>query len=222
MKKRVLAGAVAGVAVAGAGAAVAATRFGSPQQESQAVVSDAAKQLGVQPSELSAALKKALEDRIDAAVAAGRLTKEQGQELKQRVESGDFPIFGEHGFGGPGFAFHDRGVGPFGGLAAAAGYLGLSQSELRTRLENGNTLAAIAKAQGKGVSGLVDAMYGAAKKHLDAAVSAGRLSSSDETRILSGLKDRLTSFANGVRPAFDRDHEGPPPGAPGPPVPFGI
>src|SRR5205823_37159 len=75
LKPKVIAGTVAGLAVAGGGAAYAATQLGSPQQENQAVLNDAAKQLGVEPSALSAALKKALEKRVDEAVAAGRLTK---------------------------------------------------------------------------------------------------------------------------------------------------
>ena len=76
MKRKIVAGTVAAVAVGGAGAGIAATQFSSsPSQESKAIVSDAAKRLGVQPSELSSAIKQALEDRVDAAVAAGRLTK---------------------------------------------------------------------------------------------------------------------------------------------------
>ncbi len=206
MKKRVVAGAVAGLAVAGGGAAIAATQFGTPQQESQAVVNDAAKQLGVQPSQLSAALKKALENRVDAAVAAGRLTSAQGAELKQRIESGDLPIFGGPGRDGdgPGFGFghHD---GHFGGLDAAAKYLGLSETELRSRLESGKSLAAVAKAEDKSVSGLVDAMVSDAKTHLDADVKAGRLTQSQEKQMLSDLKSHLTDFVNGVRPAFGHD-----------------
>src|SRR3954470_20659270 len=117
-KPKLIAGALAGLAVAGGGAAFAATQLGSPRQENQAVLNDAAKQLGVQPSALSAALKKALENRVDAAVAAGRLTKAQGDELKQRIESGEVPLFG-----GPGRGFGHH-AGPFGGLEAAASYLG--------------------------------------------------------------------------------------------------
>jgi hypothetical protein len=219
MKKRVVAGAVAGLAVAGGGAAVAATQLSSPQQESQAVVNDAAKQLGVQPSKLSAALRQALENRVDAAVAAGRITKAQGAELKQRIESGDFPIFGGPGRdrGGPGFGHHG---GPFGGLDAAAKYLGLSETQLRTRLESGKSLATVAKVEGKTVSGLVDAMYAAAKADLDADVKAGRVTQSQETQMLSDLKSHLTDFVNGVRPPFDH---GPPAGAgaPGPAAPAG-
>ena len=212
LRPKLIAGAVAGLAVAGGGGAIAATQFGSPQQESQSVIDDAAAQLGVKPSALTAALKKALEHRIDASVAAGRLTKAQGDELKQRIEADGallFPVApGPFGRG-----FHH--VGPFGGLDAAASYLGLTRSEIETRLRNGNSLAAIAKAEGKSVSGLVDAMYDAAKKHLDADVSAGRLSQADETRILADLKTRLDDFVNGVR-WFDREHRGfavgPPPG----------
>jgi hypothetical protein len=74
LKRKVVAGAVAGLAVAGGGAAVAANQAGSPSEDSQAVLNDAAEQLGVKPAALSSALKKALANRVDAAVAAGRLT----------------------------------------------------------------------------------------------------------------------------------------------------
>jgi predicted DNA-binding protein (UPF0251 family) len=207
LKPKVIAGAVAGLAVAGGGAAVAANQFGSPKQESQAVLNDAAKQLGVEPSALSAALKKALENRVDDAVAAGRLTKAQGDELKQRIESGDMPLFG-----GPGPGFHH--YGPFGGLDAAATYLGLTDAQLRTQLESGKSLADVAKAQGKTVDGLVQAMVDAAKKKVDAAVAAGRLTQSRADSILSELKSHTADFVNGTPPRFGFRHfrGGPPPG----------
>jgi hypothetical protein len=208
-KPKLIAGAVAGLAVAGGGAAFAATQLGSPQQENQAVLNDAAKQLGVKPSALSAALKKALENRVDAAVAAGRLTKAQGDELKQRIESGEVPLFG-----GPGRAFHHDHAGAFGSLDAAAGYLGLTEAQLRTQLDSGKSLAAVAKAQGKSVDGLVQALVDAAKKKLDAAVSAGRLTQSQADSILADLKTRVTDFVNGVAPRFGLHRgfrDGPPP-----------
>ena len=95
MKKRtkLAAGAGAALAVVGAGGAVAADRL-TPKEESKAVVEDAAKQLGVDPAKLTDALQKALENRIDEAVKAGRLTEEQGEAMKQRIEAGDFPLFG--------------------------------------------------------------------------------------------------------------------------------
>ena len=80
MRKRskIAAGAGAALAVAGAGAAVAADRL-TPKAESQAIVNDAAKQLGVDPAKLSDALEQALKNRIDAAVTEGRLSQGAGR-----------------------------------------------------------------------------------------------------------------------------------------------
>ena len=197
-KTKIVAGAVAAAAIAGGGAAVAATQLGSPKEESQAIVNDAAAQLGVQPQALSNALKKALENRVDAAVAAGRLTKAQGDELKQRIENGDVPLFA-----GPGL----RGHGPLGhhlgDLDAAADYLGLSEDQLRTELQGGKTLADVAKERGKSVDELVDALVAAAKKHLDDAVADGRITKAQEDQILADLEQRITDRVNGKLPQFN-------------------
>jgi len=209
MKRKVLAGAAAALAVGGAGAGVAATKLttNSPGEESKAIVNDAAKNLGVEPSKLSAALKKAFEDRIDAAVADGRLTKQQGEELKQRIESDGFPLLGGPGFG---FRHHDGGPHWFmHGLDAAASYLGLTQVQLRTQLESGKSLAQVAKAQGKSVDGLKDALVKDAKTKLDGAVKAGRLSSAEEQRILSEIQEHVDDLVNGTPPGPPRFRGGP-------------
>jgi transposase-like protein len=187
---------VAGIGTAlivGGGAAYAAKQLESPQAESQAVIDDAAKQLGVTPSALSDALKQALKNRVDAAVAAGRLTKAEGDALKQRIDAGAVPF----GFGRLGGHPH---FGAFGLLADAASYLGLTGAELRAELDGGKTLADVAKAHGKSASGLVDALVGAETKRLDAAVSAGRLTKEQEQSILADLRQRLTDFVNGTLP----------------------
>lgn len=204
LKRKLVAGVVAGLAVAGGGAAVAATQLGSPSDESKAIVDDAAQQLGIQPSKLSAALKKALENRVDAAVKAGEITKEQGEAMKARIATDDFPVIGvghgEHR-GGPG--------GPHGidaKLDTAATYLGLTEAELRTQLESGKTLAEIAKGKGKGVDGLVQALVAEAKKRLDEAVTAGRLTPEQQANIVQDLEQRIIDLVNGKvppRPDFE-------------------
>jgi hypothetical protein len=208
-RNKVLAGVVAAVAVTGGGAAIAASKLGSPREESQAVIDDAAQQLGVQPGALSDALKNALENRVDAAVAAGRITKDEGDAIKSRIESGDFPLFGV-----PGFGFHHHGGVFFGGLDAAATYLGLTEAELRTQLESGKTLAQIAQEKGKSVDGLIQALVDAAKTKLDAAVKDGRLTQVQEDSILTDLKQHVTDLVNGTLPEHPRDHDfrGGPPG----------
>jgi AraC-like DNA-binding protein len=191
--RKLIFGAAALLAAAGGGVAIAASDA-SPSDENQAIIDDAAKQLGISPSKLSDALKQALGDRIDAAVAAGRITKADGDALKQRIESGDVPLFaGPHrGFGHFGF---------FGGLDAAASYLGLTEAQLHSELESGKTLAQVVQAHGKSVSGLVDALVADVKQHLDAAVAAGRITKAQETDALNGLRDRITNLVNSSRPA---------------------
>jgi hypothetical protein len=132
-KRKLAAGAAAGLAAAGGGAAIAATQF-SPKAESDAVISDAAKQLGVQPSALGNALKKALSDRVDAAVAAGRLSKEEGDALKAKIQSGDFPLFGGPRGG-------SRHFGLFGRLDGAASYLGVTTAGRLTAAQEQSILS---------------------------------------------------------------------------------
>lgn len=53
-------------------------------------------------------------------------------------------------------------------MAAAVGYLGLSQTDLQAQLQGGQSLADVAAAQGKPVSGLEEAMLAAMTSSLDA------------------------------------------------------
>jgi hypothetical protein len=84
--------------------------------------------------------------------------------------------------------------------AAIAAYLGLSEDELRAQLESGTTLAQIASAQGKSVSGLEDVIYADAKNHLDQAVAAGKLTADQEQTMLAELKEHLDEIVNGSGP----------------------
>jgi hypothetical protein len=195
-KAKIFVGAAAVLAAAGGGVAVAASQASSPSEESKAVIDDAAKQLGIPSSKLSDALKKALSDRVDAAVAAGRITKAEGDAIKQRITSSDFPLFGglRAGFG------HSL----FGGLEAAAGYIGITEAQLRTELEGGKSLAQVATAHGKSVDGLVNTLLADAKSKLVDSVSAGRLTKAQETEMLNGLKDRIKNMVN--RTGADAPH----------------
>lgn len=209
--------AVAAVAVTGAGGAVAATQLRSPQQESRAIVRDAADQLGVTPAQLTNALKTAVKNQVDAAVRAGRLTQEEANRLKQRIDANEAPLlgrgFGPRHHGGPG---HHRGFGHHAGLEAAAKYLGMTEAALREQLQDGKTLAQVARDRDKSVDGLVDAMVADVKSHLDAKVESGDLTQAQADRFLSGIEERITDVVNGrmpERPRFRKFHGGGPPGA---------
>lgn len=205
MRKRtkVAASAGAALAIAGAGAAVAADRL-TPRTESQAVLDDAAKQLGVDPTKLSNALEQALKNRVDDLVEDGLLTKAEGDTLKERIDSSELPLlatpfFGPHGreirpgLGfGPGRFFHHVRAN----LEAAATYLGVDEETIATALRDGKSLADLAKQQGKSVDGLVDALVAAETKELDAEVAAGRLTDAQRDRIVSRLEDRIEGLVN--------------------------
>src|SRR5689334_16212497 len=102
-----------------------------------------------------------------AAFAATQLDTPQA-ESQAVINAGGIPfLFGGFGHRGP--------FGGFGLFEDAATYLGVTEAQLRTDIDAGKTLADVAKARGKSVSGLVDALVAAQKQRLDAAVAAGRL-----------------------------------------------
>lgn len=104
------------------------------------------------------------------------------------------------GFGGPGF-----GRGGFGmqgdHLAAAATYLGLTPADLRTKMQGGQTLAAIATAAGKTRDGLIQALVADAKTAVEKAKTDGKLTADQATQIENGLTDRITKLVDSTAPA---------------------
>jgi hypothetical protein len=187
------------------GGAIGATTL-TPKQETQAVINDAADELGVQPDELSNALEQALKKRVDEAVEDGRVTKEQGQRMKERIDAGEVPLFGLVPGFGPGFRGRP-GHGPHlfrAKLEAAAEYLGMTQAQLREALSAGKTLAQVARDRNKSVDGLVDALVKQAEQKLDKAVEAGRLTEAQKKEMLAGLRERITDLVNGRFPTLGR------------------
>ena len=204
LKLKIAGGTAALAAVLGGGAAVAATQL-SPTEESDAIVADAAEQLGVESAELEAALKEALKNRVDAALAAGRITEEQATEMKERIDAGEVPLVGM----GP--AGHHRGHHGFVDFAAAAEFLGVTETELHERLRDGDTLAEVAAAEGKTAAGLVDALVAAAKADLDEKVDEGRITAAQRASILEDLEQRIEDVVSGEFTFGFRGHGGPPP-----------
>jgi hypothetical protein len=70
-------------------------------------------------------------------------------------------------------------------------YLGIDKATLAAKLKQGETLAQIAKGQGKSSQGLIDALLAAAKVKLDAKVKAGTLGKAKEADTLAKLRVQL-------------------------------
>jgi hypothetical protein len=173
--------------------AVAAPTAGAAERPS--LVDAVAAKLGVSPDKLRDAFKTALAQRVDAAVAAGNLTPEQGAKMKERIAKG-------HGLGlgaGNGLAkrhkaFADRiakakAKAKAKGRGPAAEYLGMTHQELVAELRAGKSLAQVARAKGKSVAGLVAAMVAPAKAALAKAVENHRLDAKRADEILERVTE---------------------------------
>ena len=225
-KRRLAAGAVGLAVLAGTGGAYAAAQSSTPtpspsttppakpkvdmQAEQKAFLDDLAKRLNVTRDQLDTAIEGAAGARIDAAVAAGTLTKEQGDAAKKALANG-VPALGAHIFGGrPGGPGGRRGPGGpggpgfghgFGGIKGAADYLGLTEDKLREQLQAGKSLADVAKAtSGKTVEGLKAAIKAEQVKDLDQAVKDGHLTSAQRDKIVAEIDQHLDDIVNNTPP----------------------
>jgi hypothetical protein len=180
------------IAVAASLAAFAALALSAPvvaANGNPSLVDDVAARLGVTPDKLRTAFKAALTARVDAAVAAGKLTPEQGTKLKQRIAAGNgLGIGARKGFAERQKAFRDR-IAKAKAHAPVADYLGMTREQLRAELRSGKSLAQVAHAKGKSVDGLVAAMLAPAKARLVKAVEDGHLTKARADEILARLTD---------------------------------
>lgn len=221
LKRNLAIGTTVLAAAAFAGGAYAATQS-TPSKVRQAFLTDVAKRLNVTPQQLTAALRGAADDQLNAAVKAGRITQAEANAIKQRIAKG---ITGPFLLGPLSLAPRALPVPPVGGpaapllkgpaaprllggpallslpghspLGAAAKYLGLTDAQLFDQLSAGKTLAGIAKSRGKSVAGLKQAMFAAEKATLEQAVKDKLITPAEEQQALKGLSSKLASLING-------------------------
>ena len=147
--------------------------------------------LGVTESALGPAAKAAADTTVDAAVAAGKLSKAAGDRIKARIAATDGTGCGRLGH------FLHRTKGALGvardGLTAAAGVLGMTPAELRTGLRGGASLQDIAATRNVPYQTVTDAVKAAVKADLDAAVKAGKLTQARADRILARVTRNLAN-----------------------------
>jgi hypothetical protein len=178
------------------------------QLQSGKSLADIAKAQGKTTSGLEQAITAAAKTRLDKAVANKRLTAAQEQKLLSGLSARMNDLVNNTQFKGarPGLGFVRPafGLGPLAETTAAAKYLGLTQAQLRTQLQSGKTLAQIAKAQGKSISGLEQAITASVKARLDKAVANKRITSAQEQKLLMGLSTGIDAMVNGTPPIGPR------------------
>jgi hypothetical protein len=170
------------------------------EQKADEAINRFATNLGVDAARVREALKKTALQYLDEAVAAGRLTAEQAQPMRDAINSGGL------GFGGFGrFEMHERGPGGPGGFKVGIGaasealatYLGVTPEQLRTEL-NGKSLAQVASDHGKSADALKQFVVNEAQTRLNEAVTAGKIDQARATQALDMLKANVDAMINQV------------------------
>lgn len=93
-----------------------------------------------------------------------------------------------------GYGWHRHGHRNFGRMTAVADVLGVTEVTLRSELQSGKSIAQIAKSKGMSETNLIAKLKANFKTNLDKAVKNGKLTSSQETNILSNFAAHAKQF----------------------------
>jgi len=191
---------LAGGGLITAGVASAASTGTSGQNPMATFISDLAGHLGISVSSLQTALQQTETDQVQQMLKDGKITSATAQNMERQIQAGKGVPFsgfgpgGRHGFGGPG-----AGGGMVNVPQTASQYLGLSVSQIQTDMQNGQSLSAIANGvSGKSSAGLQAALLAAEQTQLQQAVTAGKMTSSQEQSALSRFQTQLPNILSGT------------------------
>jgi hypothetical protein len=88
-------------------------------------------------------------------------------------------------------------------LQAASTYLGITEADLRTKLQSGQNLGQIAAgAAGKSRDGLIQALVADESAKIDQAQTDGKITADQATQMKSGVTVRVTAMVDGTMPPF--------------------
>jgi hypothetical protein len=136
--------------------------------------------LGITPSQLQDDRKAALQQMLDTAVANGRITQEQADQIREHPRASAKLLRGAV------LSVFD----------AAADTLHMTKDQLHSELSSGKSLADVAAEQNVSVEDLKAGMTAQITNGLDQAVANGRIDQAKEEKILAGLAQRLDTIIN--------------------------
>jgi len=177
-------GLVAGVALAQGGG------DGGVQAERQSFASRVASHLGVTEQQLVDAAKTARLEMLEEAVAVGKISPEDAEQIRKRIEESR----------GLGFGLRGWRVRALGGIVSSvAETLDMTPSEIFQDLRQGQSLAEIGQAKGVSTDTLKSAILTAAGEKLDQAVANGKLTQEQADKITARLTDNIDKILNWKR-----------------------
>jgi len=181
--------AVAGGIALGASAlpAMASTTSPTPSASSSASSGSSGPSVGGSTSaDRTAEIQSRIADDLAGLVADGTITQDQADKVAETLASTMPAGRGHGGRGGMG--------GGFGGLSTAATAIGITEDELRTELEAGKSIAAVAEANGVSEQTVIDAIIAEAKAHFAEEVANGEHTQAEVDSKLADLETRVTEM----------------------------
>ena len=173
---------VAGVALAQGGGT------GDTQGERESFAARVAAHLGVTEQQLVDAFKAARLEMLDEAVAAGKISPEEAEQIRQRIEeSKGLGLVGRHRHILSGI------------VRSVADTLDMTPREIAQDLRQGQSLAEIGQAKGVSTDTLKSAILTAADEKLDQAVADGKLTQDQADKIMTRLTNNIDKILNWKR-----------------------
>ena len=161
---------------------------------------------GSSAASLESTLLASAQAKIQSAVSAGKITSAQATSIESHLSTMIDQMVthsGKMGFGAMGGFGHRGGFGAVGNLMAdAAKSLNLSNGTLRKDMKTGQSLAAIAQANGSSASALENTLLADAKAQMQTAVTAGKMTSAQATAMeshLSTMIDQMVTHSGSMK-----------------------
>ena len=151
-----------------------------------------AENLGITLEEFQAAVQQTQLGFVDEKLANGEITEEQAAQIRERIESGE-GRFGP-GHGRPGHNGCQRIV------YQVAEIIGVAAGDVASALEQGETLAQIAEANGVSAEELAAALLSNLQEHLARAVEAGKIDQARADEKLANSAERIELAINNEGP----------------------
>jgi uncharacterized protein (DUF2267 family) len=179
-----------------------------------------AEERGVELQTVVDAMVTAGTERIDEALADGRIDEDEANELKAELPDRVNDVVQREGWPwGPGrwgwgegrWGWWGPGPGPggLGGLDAAAEALGIEEDALWDALRDGRSIADVAAEQGVDLQAVQEALVAEATERIDAALADGRLDEDEANELKAELPERVGAFVQGSAPWWPGWHDGP-------------
>ena len=160
-------------------------------------IAEVAAEHGVEPNTVITALVDAATTKVNAAKDAGRITDERASKLlaklTQRVTKAvqHKGKIGAHGRRGHRLRRRVRA-----GARIAAQTIGIEPKALAQELRAGKSIAEVAAEHGVEPNTVITALVDAATTKVNAAETAGKITEQQASKLLAGLRERVTKFVN--------------------------